>query len=189
MESVPMGDLDDRIARLEAESQIRQLVARYCFTIDDRDIAGVRALFTDDAVLNSADGVMNATGLDAIMAQYDGRFDVLGPGHHFMHDIQIDFIGDGKREATGRVSGHAELWRANRMMVAALRYADRYCNTDAGWKFAARTISFLYYVPVEHYPGILGKPDRNHAYAAPMQADFPERLPSWIAYEKARARG
>lgn len=184
-----MPTLEQRIARLEAESQIRQLVARYCFTIDDRDIDGIRALFAPDAVLKSADGVMNATGVDAIMTQYDGRFDVLGPGHHFMHDVQIDFVGDGSQEATGRVIGHAELWRGGRMMVTAIRYDDKYRNTDAGWKFAERTIGFLYYVPIEEYPGILSTPLRNHAYPEPMPADFPERLPTWIAYEKSRGRG
>ena len=132
---------------------------------------------------------MNATGVDAILAQYDGRFDVLGPGHHFMHDVLIDFVGDGQTEATGRVSGHAELWRMNRMMVAAIRYDDVYRNTDDGWKFADRVINFLYYVPVADYPGILRTPMRNHAYPDPRPADFPEALPSWIAYEQSRGRG
>ncbi|MEO0030864.1 MAG: hypothetical protein RIS94_622 [Pseudomonadota bacterium] len=181
-----MADLEARIARLEAESQIRQLVARYSFDIDDRRVEAVRTLFAEDAVLRSSDGVMQARGVDAIMAQFDGRFSVLGPGHHVMHDIQIDFVSD--EEATGRVSGHAELWRKGRMMVAAIRYADRYRNTARGWKFAERVIGFLYYVPVEAYPGILARSDRNHAYDAPMPADFPENLPDWIAYHQANGQ-
>ncbi|WP_421839616.1 nuclear transport factor 2 family protein [Novosphingobium sp.] len=184
LEASPGADLEKRIARLEAESQIRQLVARYSFDIDDRWIDAVRALFAEDAVLRSHDGVMHAAGPDAIMAQFDGRFAVLGPGHHVMHDIQIDFVDD--ETATGRVAGHAELMRHGRMMVAAIRYDDRYRKTPAGWKFAERVIGFLYYVPVEAYPGILARPDRNHAYAEPKLADYPERLPSWISYEQAR---
>lgn len=182
----PGPDLEARIARLEAESQIRQLVARYSFDIDDRNIDAVRALFAEDAVLRSNDGVMHAAGPDAIMAQFDGRFAVLGPGHHVMHDIQIDFADD--ENATGRVAGHAELMRHGRMMVAAIRYDDRYRKTPAGWKFAERVIGFLYYVPVEAYPSILARPDRNHAYTEPKLADYPERLPSWIAYEQAQKR-
>lgn len=178
--------LEARIARLEAESQIRQLIARYSFDIDDRRVEAVRDLFAEDAVLRSADGVMNATGVDAIMRQFDGRFAVLGPGHHVMHDIQIDF--ESETTARGRVSGHAELWRGGRMMVAALRYADRYRQTPRGWKFAERVISFLYYVPVDSYPGILGQTNRNHAYADPLPADFPESLPDWIAYERSQGR-
>ena len=180
----PGANLDARLARLEAESQIRQLVAHYSFDIDDRRIEAVRALFADDAVLRSHDGVMHAAGPDAIMAQFDGRFAVLGPGHHVMHDIQIDFVDE--ENATGRVAGHAELMRHGKMMVAAIRYDDRYRKTPAGWKFAERVIGFLYYVPVEAYPGILARPDRNHAYPEPKLADYPERLPSWTAYEQSR---
>ncbi|HZU62980.1 MAG TPA: nuclear transport factor 2 family protein [Novosphingobium sp.] len=179
-----MADLEARITRLEAESQIRQLIAHYCFDIDDRHIAAIGRLFTADGVLRSADGVMYAEGPEAIIAQYHRRFDVLGPGHHFMHDVQIDFVGDGTQEATGRVSGHAELMRKGQMMIAALRYADRYRRTAEGWKFAERVISFLYYVPVEDYPGILLTPDRNRAYDRPMPADFPEPLASWQAYHQ-----
>lgn len=181
-----MSDLESRIARLEAESQIRQLIAHYSFDIDDRIIESVRDLFTDDGVIRSKDGVMFAQGPDAIIEQYHGRFDVLGPGHHFMHDVQIDFVGDGTKEATGRVSGHAELQRKGKMMVAAIRYDDRYRKTDRGWKFAERVIQFLYYVPVSEYPDILLSENRNHAYDTPRPADFPEALPSWIAYHKQR---
>lgn len=183
-----MKSLEERIARLEAESQIRQLIARYCFYIDDRHVDLIKTLFTADGTLRSADGVMNATGVDAIIDQYHGRFDVLGPGHHFMHDVQLDFIGDGAKEATGRVSGHAELWRNGKMMVCGIRYKDLYRNTAEGWRIADREISFIYYVPVAEYPDILGGPNRNRAYPEPKAADFPERLPSWVAYEKSRGR-
>lgn len=181
-----MDSLDERVARLEAESQIRQLVARYCFTIDDRDLDGVAALFAEDAVVRSADGVMHARGIPAIIEQYRGRFTVLGPGQHFMHDIAIDFVNAD--EARGKVSGHAELWRNGTMMVTALRYADIYRRTPQGWRFADREIAFLYYVPLAEYPGILGLTDRNRAYPEPRPADFPEALPSWQAYERSAGR-
>ncbi len=72
-------ELEKRIARIEAESAIRRLIAAYCFTIDDRDMPGIAALFADDARVASQDGVMEARGIDAIMAQYRQRFAVLGP--------------------------------------------------------------------------------------------------------------
>ncbi|HET8612826.1 MAG TPA: nuclear transport factor 2 family protein [Sphingomonas sp.] len=174
-------DLLARLGRLEAEAEIRRLIARYCFAIDNRDLAEIRALFADDARVASEDGVMEARGLDAIMAQYRGRFSVLGPGAHYMHDVSLAW-DDASDHATGRVSGHAELWRNDQMMVASLRYRDRYVRTAADWRFAERIIGFLYYVPVAQYPGILGTRDRNRAYADPLSADFPEALPSWRDY-------
>jgi ketosteroid isomerase-like protein len=171
-------ELEVRIDRLEAESAIRQLVARYCFAIDDRRLDDIAALFADDAVVCSADGVMQAQGVPAIMAQFAGRFAVLGPGAHYMHDISIDFADAD--HARGMVSGHAELERNGKMMVAALRYHDQYRRTEAGWRFARRQINFLYYVDVADYPGILRHRMRNRAYATPMPADFPETLPGWV---------
>lgn len=184
-------ELEKRIARIEAESAIRRLISAYCFTIDDRDLPAIAALFADDARVASQDGVMEARGIDAIMAQYHHRFAVLGAGAHYMHDVLIDFPDeDGDADwATGRVSGHAELWRRDRMMVAGLRYRDRYVRTPAGWRFGERIISFLYYVDASDYPGILGQLDRNRAYDTPMPADFPEALPSWSGYGADAARG
>jgi len=176
--------IESRLARLEAEAQIRGLIARYCFTIDDRDLPGIAALFAEDARVASADGVMDARGRDAIMAQYHGRFRVLGPGAHYMHDVALDFDDADADAATGRVSGHAELWRRGQMMVAGLRYRDRYRRTADGWRFAERMIGFLYYVPVEQYPNILAHADRNRAYETPRAANYPEALPSWAAYEQ-----
>lgn len=119
------GDLQRRIERLEAELAIRNLVGRYCFDIDDHDLDAVAGLFTDDAVVRSEDGVMNATGVEAIIQQYRGRFEVLGVSNHMTHDHVIWFDDEDGDLAYGRVSAHAELWRNGAAMVTALRYADR----------------------------------------------------------------
>lgn len=181
------SSIESRIARLEAESQIRNLVASYSLDIDERNLDAVGRLFTDDASVLSADGVMGAKGRDAIIEQYRGRFRALGPGMHFMHDLAIEFEGDGTEQARGRVSGHAELWRNGKMMLVGLRYYDRYRNTADGWKFAERRITYFYYVPVDRYAGILGSRDRNLAYAEPAPADFPEGTAAWQAYADSTA--
>jgi hypothetical protein len=105
-----------------------------------------------------------------------------------MHDIQIDFVGDGKVEATGRVSGHAELSRKGDMVLLGIRYEDEYRKTQVGWKFANRTAGFLYQVPADQYAKVLTSPLRNYASGKASPADYPERLESWIAYEKAHGQ-
>lgn len=179
-------NVEARLARLEAESQIRRIIARYTFDIDDRNIAAVRELFTPDAVVRSHDGVMMAKGVDALIDQYHGRFKVLGAGMHVMHDVDITF--DSETTARGRVSGHAEVFRAGQHMLTGLRYYDRYELWDGSWRFAEREINHLYYVSAEEYAGILGVTDRNRAYATPSPADFPEARDSWKAYEAAHPR-
>ena len=174
-------DLAARVDRLEAESAIRALAARYCFTIDNHDLNAVADLFTEDARVFSRDGVMDASGRNAIVAQYEGRFTLLGPSNHVSHDHWIRF-GEDPDIAEGTVSAHAELWRKDGTMVTALRYDDVYRRDHNVWRFAERALSFLYYVPIADYPAILGQPDRMRAYDQPAPADYPERLPSWKDY-------
>ena len=183
-----MLTLEERIERLEAESQIRQLVARYCFYLDRREVDRIGSLFCADANVRSADGAMDANGREAIVDLYLGRFEALGPGLHVTHDHQIDFTGNGTEQATGRVSGHAEVERNGRGMIAATQCEDVYRRTEQGWRFADRLIRFFYYVPADRYPDVLGSSRRNFAYGDPREVDFPEAVPSWVAYEKANGR-
>lgn len=172
-------NLDLRVTRLEAESQIRQLVSAYSFAIDNRDLKWLRTLFSADAVVRSADGVMSASGIEEIMELYIGRFSSLGAGAHYMHDLWIHFDENASNRAYGQVSGHAELARNDQMMVAGLRYEDVYEDLGGGWQITNRIINFLYYVEVSEYPGILLTRYRNRAYSDSQVADFPENLPGW----------
>ncbi|GAB4137912.1 MAG: hypothetical protein Tsb0016_03430 [Sphingomonadales bacterium] len=172
--------LETRIAALEAREEIRNLVARYCFVIDDRDIDGIAALMAPDAVFRSADGVMNARGRDAIIDQFHGRFAVLGMTNHFTHNHVINI--DGADHGHGLVNSHAELYRNGRPMIVALRYQDRYVRHDGAWLFAERLLSFGYYLDVADYEALLGAPLRMRAYAQPQAADWPEATPSYQAY-------
>jgi uncharacterized protein (TIGR02246 family) len=170
-----MTTLDQRIARLEAESEIRQLIARYSFAIDDHDLSATLALFTTDAVLGTVDGALGAQGMDGLSDYFRMRFAATGPANHVTHDIAIDVLNAD--EACGRVSAHSELWRDGKMVVTAFRYADRYRREEGGWRFAERLVSYLYYVPVDAYPGVLANRHRVHTQHPPKIADYPEPFP------------
>ena len=174
--------LEQRIARLEARTEIRELVARYCFTVDERDVEGIGQCFTRNGCCRSLDGVMNATGRDGVVAQFHGRFAVLGPSNHFTHDHIIEFDERDTAHATGLVNSHAEVVRNDAPMLASLRYHDEYRFEDGRWRFEARTLSFFYYLRPADYPQAMGDILRNRAYEKPQSADFPESLPSWHRY-------
>jgi ketosteroid isomerase-like protein len=175
--------LEDRIRRLEDQAEIRQLVSRYCFVVDDRDLEGIGDCFVADGRFRSADGVMDAQGRDAIIDQYHGRFAVLGPGIHVTHDQIVGFDDADPDRATGRVSCSAELMRLGNPMLAALRYEDEYRrDADGRWRFADRLLLFFYYLDAREYADGLGSLHRNRAYAEPAPADFPEQLDSWQRY-------
>ncbi len=176
------ADLAQRIARLEARVEIRELVARYCFAVDARDIDAIGRCFSRDGVFRSLDGVMNASGREAVVAQFHGRFAVLGPSNHFTHDHVIEFDADEPARATGLVNAHAEVVRNGEPMWASLRYHDEYRHEDGRWRFRDRALAFFYYLRPADYSQTLVDALRNRAYAAPQMADFPEKLPTWQHY-------
>jgi hypothetical protein len=178
------SEMTRRLDRLEAHTAISQLQARYVFAMDDHDLDAARALFTTDARVRSRDGVMDASGIEAVLAQYQQRFRALGPSNHVTHDHVIDFDEHDPDRASGRVSSHAELWRNGQMMVTALRYEDSYRREHGVWRFAERVLAFLYYIPVSDYGSILGESLRMRAYAEPQPADYPEALPGWRDYRR-----
>jgi ketosteroid isomerase-like protein len=176
-----------RIDRLESRAAISEIVALYCKSCDDRDVPLLRSLFTDDAVVESKDGVMRSKGIDSIMEMYRGRFNALGVTVHWTHDNIIWFDDADPDHATGWLSCHAECFRNGQTLVAALRYGDDYRRVGGRWKFERRLLSFLYYVPVEEYKEALGSPLRQRAYGDRRPADFPESLPSWTGWQKEYA--
>jgi len=180
--------VEQRIARLEARAQIRELVARYCFTIDERDVEGIGQCFTRDGSFRSLDGVMNASGRDAVVAQFHGRFAVLGPSNHFTHDHIIQFDDGDAARATGTVNSHAEVVRNDEAMLASLRYHDEYRLEEGRWRFHVRTLAFFYYVRPADYRDAMSGSLRNRAYQEPQSADFPELVPTWQRYYQEHPR-
>jgi ketosteroid isomerase-like protein len=178
--------LESRLAEVEDRAAIRDLTARYNICIDNRDLKSVGELFADQASFGSKDGAMRATGRESILKQFESRFSVLGATNHFAHDHVIWF--ESPTRARGLLSVHAELWRKEHTMVAALRYDDVYEKADGLWCFAERLLSFMYYLPIEEYGSALGRIDRNRAGDTPVAADFPERLPTYVELRPGKTK-
>ena len=170
--------LEERLAEVEDRLALQDLVARYNFAIDNRDLATVAGLFTENGSFGSKDGAMRATGSAALCKQFEARFSALGATNHFAHDHVVWL--DSSTRACGLLSVHAEVWRNEQPMICALRYADVYEKSGGLWRFAERLLSFFYYLNVKDYATGMGRLDRNHASATPVAADYPERLPTYV---------
>lgn len=178
-----LQDIHTRLARLESRVAISELVTRYALACDEHDLPALAELFTPDAVFETPNGMMQATGRDAIVAMFDQVLSVRGPGYHWTHDHVIRFDRGSESAASGLILSHAETIPNGVQSLAAMSYRDEYRDDGAGWRFARRELRFLYYVPVADYGTALGRADRVAAGAGRMlPADYPEPLEVWQAF-------
>ena len=172
-----MPSLEQRMAALEDQLAIRQLVARFVFAVDDRRFSEVAELFTPGGRFHYINGTVDLNGRRAIVEHFEARYLALGLTNHVTHDHVVEFVAPGR--AHGRVSSHVEVCRANgQAMVTATRFADVYERDETAsgnvWQFAERALSVLYYLPAAEYSALIGQQNRNRSGAEPRSADIGE---------------
>jgi uncharacterized protein (TIGR02246 family) len=175
-----------RLEAVEAELEIRNLVARYAFAMDDRDTDAIREVFTKNARVWSGDGAKDSRGREALVTMYDGRFARLGATNHIVHQMLIKI--ESSTRATGLIAAHAEVWRNGRQQSAGLRYEDVYEKEEGRWRIADRRMLYFYYVPVEQYGTILGRVQRNLTNDHPIDADVPEKTASFKSWMQRHSK-
>jgi len=177
-----LQDLETRVARLEARSAMSDLVTRYGIACDEHDIPHLESLFTHDAEFASPNGLLMANGRSQIIDMFRKVLAIRGPGYHWTHDHIIRFDRGAEDQASGLLLSHAETTPNGTHSLAAMKYDDEYRVEDGEWRFAKRTISFLYYMPVSQYNGVLTQQDRVTTGDTRVAADYPESLAAWQAF-------
>ena len=122
---------DDRVDRLVAHDEIRQLVARYAVAVDSRDLDALAALFVDDVQVGR-----NKRGRAALRGYFDASLrdvtvTILNTGTHV-----IDLVDDD--HATGVVYCRGEVQLGDQWIVQAIQYRDTYERRGGSWFFARR---------------------------------------------------
>jgi uncharacterized protein (TIGR02246 family) len=174
------ASLEARVRAIEDRIAIGELVSAYCLAIDERDLDRFLSLFTDDAALRHEDGVMRLDGLAAIREYYMQRFAGYGVTFHTPHSQVVEFVGPD--EATGVVTGHAEMSEGGELVLAAIRYRDRYRRVDGRWRFAERVLGFWYYMKASGLPGGFADGLRKHYRGQRLAAELPESLDTYRAW-------
>jgi uncharacterized protein (TIGR02246 family) len=135
-------DPDQRIARLEAKDEIRELTARYCHAVVDGDAAAIAHLFCRDGSFETG-GTVTA-GHEALEAFY-----VQGVGERthkpFIQNHVIEFVDHDR--ATGRCSVEIRIFQRGKAITAAGHYLDEYRREDGQWRFASRRFYPYHFAP------------------------------------------
>jgi ketosteroid isomerase-like protein len=171
--------LERRIDRLEGRAEIAELCTNYCTACDDRDMVLLESCFTEDVRLLSLDRQMDATGRAEAMAMFEKMLSIRGPAFHWTHDRIIRFDDQDVDAATGLVLAHAETTPHGYASIAGIRYNDAYQREGGRWKFAARTLSFLYYMKMADFIAHFPTRERMGLGGNWREADYPEKLPTW----------
>jgi len=129
-----MSDIEARLAKLEAESDIRKLKARYLNACDAKDVSTMRACFTEDAEIDFPPlGTFDLDGLVNIfetMAVTTPIVDV-----HHGHNGEI-FIQGNTAKARWNLGFATYDPRAKTFRMLASFYTDRYRKTAVGWRIS-----------------------------------------------------
>ena len=177
-----MTDLADRIARLEARTEIENLIAAYANAVDDRDIDAVGEMFCEDAVFGRYNGTDRAEGREAIKAFYHERLGLVGPSFHYPHAVHIEFESD--TQAAGVVTAHAEMGVEGKLVVTGFRYQDKYRRDEDGtWRFLQRLSRFYYMMTHDELHDHYSDPIRIRWPGQPMAADLPDGLDTWKQFK------
>jgi hypothetical protein len=130
-----MSDLEARIARLEAESAIRKLKARYLNACDAKDVAQIESCFTADAELDYPPiGKFGVDGLIAAFTQIALQSPIVDV--HQIHNGEIEVIDADHATARWNLGFSTYDPRAGSFRLLGSFYHDEYVRTADGWKIA-----------------------------------------------------
>ena len=112
--------LIERLTAVEDRLAIAELLARYCFGIDNRDLATVGELFTPNARFATLDGSRNSIGREAIVAGFEKVKGWLQNGTAAVLVTASDAAEDGRRKLRGLSAGlqDVDLFTSDQLSLA-----------------------------------------------------------------------
>jgi len=136
---VSLLELGDRIA-------IRQLVDAYAHCADRRDAVGQMALFTTDTVFQvfmdskAAEPTFVIHGRDGLAPVF-ADLNQYHATTHFNGQSTVELLGDHGTGESYCIAHHLTIKDGQRsLMVASLRYLDKFVKQDGTWLFAERKL-------------------------------------------------
>jgi ketosteroid isomerase-like protein len=140
------ADLEARLERLEAESEIRRLHARYCRAVDEKDLGTIRETFTKDAYLQVIPWSEHR-GRRAIKEFFSGYFASgwVSPRHYITNQV---IAVDGSR-ATAFSYLFETVEKNGESVVGCGTYEDRLRREGGVWRFEEKIIAVLFMTPIQ----------------------------------------
>ena len=170
-----------RLARLLAKDDIRDVLNRYCRGVDRRDYEMIRSCYHPDARDNHGEDYIG--GVDGFIEHVRSTLDRFERTMHFLGNILIEVDGPRARAETYIIAHHrlpARPDRPIRDFLVGLRYIDDFEERDGQWRIAERVCAFEWSridpLPEHGYrfgaPHLMGRRDADDVVFAPSLADL-----------------
>lgn len=128
--------IEERLARLEAEADIRRLKARYLNACDAKEVDAIRACFTEDAAIDFAGmGQFTVDQLIDIFTELAVQTPI-ADSHHG-HNGEIEILSANTAKARWNLGFTTYDPRNGAFRASTMFYYDEYCLTAAGWRVSA----------------------------------------------------
>jgi hypothetical protein len=166
-----MEELRARLERLEAIEEIRQLVARYCFALDTRDLDALCGLFPEDVRVGKGRSGRRELKIwfdKTLREQFSGTAHFTGN-----HIIELD----GAEAARGLVYSRNEHETGAEWVMMTMMYWDAYERVDSRWYFRRRLPLYWYASDLNAPP--LGANKMRWPGREPYPGGFPDFFPTW----------
>jgi uncharacterized protein (TIGR02246 family) len=122
---------------------IKQLKARYFRTMDTKDWAGMRAVFTDDVVMDTtASGGGIVTGADEFVSFLQATLDGAVSAHHG-HMPEIEVTSPTTARGIWALQD-VIIWPDGTRLHGYGHYHETYAKDDAEWRIASSTLTRLH---------------------------------------------
>jgi hypothetical protein len=179
------ASLEQRLERLDACAQIRQLAVRYAVAMRVRDGQALARLYVDDVRVGGGAvaerGAVVAVGREALREAYFGAaldrlsVSVLHPGTHV---VELD--PERPDRARGSVYTLAQIRDGERWMRQAICYFNRYAKREGEWLFVTRDHQLFYGADYDQRPNRL--PPADWPKSDTGTGTLPYAWESWQAY-------
>ncbi len=127
--------IEERLARLEAESEIRRLKARYLNACDAKQADVVRSSFTTDAVIDfEGMGVFNVDQLVGIFTEVAVNSPIVDSHHG--HNGEIEILSADTAKAVWNLGFTTYDPRNGQFRALSMFYQDEYRRTEDGWRIS-----------------------------------------------------
>ena len=166
------------LERLWAVHEIRQLVYRYAFTFDSRDVPALGALWLE----TESPLPYPYIDIHTVRGSFDQWLDGLGPTVLSVTNHLIDFQDDDT--ASGVVYCTAQIDMGESYVEQAVLYQDDYARHEGAWLFRSRRHMLWFGEQRPDNPFRL--PPANWPAGAVGRGTLPEELPSYQRFLASR---